>query len=139
MKSKILTILLSMAIAFSLWLFVITVEQPESEMTYYDIPVILQNEDILAERGLMIVSERPTVTLLLSSTRTNLNQLNENNINVIANVASISAPGTHEITYSISYPGNVPAGEVSVVSASMEQVSIKVENRVIAQVPVENR
>ena len=80
MKNKILTILLSLAIAFGLWIYVITVEQPESETTYYNIPVVLQNESILTERGLMITSERPSVTLHLSSTRTNLNQLNENNI-----------------------------------------------------------
>ena len=71
MKNKILSILLAAVIAFGMWLYVITVEQPESEETYYDIPVVLQNETILAERGLMIVSERPTVTLQLSSTRTN--------------------------------------------------------------------
>ena len=45
-----MTLLLSVAIAFGLWLYVITVEQPESQKTYYDIPVVLQNESILAER-----------------------------------------------------------------------------------------
>ena len=136
MKSKLLTILMSAAIAFGMWLFVITVEQPESEKTYYDIPVVLQNEDILAERGLMIVSERPTVTLHLSSTRTNLNQLNESNINVIANVNSIVTAGTHELTYSVSYPGNVPAGSVARQSSRPDMVTLKVENKITKQVPV---
>lgn len=136
MKSKFLTILMSAAIAFGMWLFVITVEQPESEKTYYDIPVVLQNEDILAERGLMIVSERPTVTLHLSSTRTNLNQLNESNINVIANVNSIVTAGTHELPYSVSYPGNVPAGSVARQSSRPDMVTLKVENKITKQVPV---
>ena len=136
MKSKLLTILMSAAIAFGMWLFVITVEQPESEKTYYDIPVVLQNEDILAERGLMIVSERPTVTLHLSSTRTNLNQLNESNINVIANVNSIGTAGTHELPYSVSYPGNVPAGSVARQSSRPDMVTLKVENKITKQVPV---
>ena len=136
MKSKFLTILMSAAIAFGMWLFVITVEQPESEKTYYDIPVVLQNEDILAERGLMIVSERPTVTLHLSSTRTNLNQLNESNINVITNVNSIVTAGTHELTYSVSYPGNVPAGSVARQSSRPDMVTLKVENKITKQVPV---
>lgn len=136
MKSKFLTILMSAAIAFGMWLFVITVEQPESEKTYYDIPVVLQNEDILAERGLMIVSERPTVTLHLSSTRTNLNQLNESNINVIANVNSIVTAGTHELPYSVSYPGNVPSGSVARQSSRPDMVTLKVENKITKQVPV---
>lgn len=136
MKSKILTILMSAAIALGLWLYVITVEQPESEMTYYNIPVVLQNEDILAERGLMIVSERPTVTLHLSSTRTNLNQLNESNINVIANVNSIVTAGTHELTYNVAYPGNVPSGAVSRQSSRPNMITLKVENRITRQIPV---
>ena len=136
MKSKMLTILMSAAIALGLWLYVITVEQPESEMTYYNIPVVLQNEDILAERGLMIVSERPTVTLHLSSTRTNLNQLNESNINVIANVNSIVTAGTHELTYNVAYPGNVPSGAVSRQSSRPNMITLKVENRITRQIPV---
>ena len=136
MKSKFLRILLSAVVAFALWCFVIMVEQPESENTYYDIPVVLLNENVLAERGLMIVSERPTVTLRLSSTRTNLNNLNESNINVIANVASISTPGTHEITYSISYPGNVPSSAVTVKSQSTDMVKLKVEKRVTKRVDI---
>ena len=46
MKNKLLTILLSVAIAVGMWVYVITVEQPESEETYYDIPVILQNVEL---------------------------------------------------------------------------------------------
>lgn len=135
-KSKLLTILLSVAIAFGLWLYVITVEQPESEKTYYDIPVVLQNESILTERGLMITSERPTVTLHLSSTRTNLNQLNESNINVISNVGTIVTPGTHELPYSVSYPGNIPSGSITRQSSRPDMITLKVENRITKQVPV---
>lgn len=136
MKNKFLTILLSLTIAFGLWIYVITVVQPESEETYYNIPVVLQNESILAERGLMITSERPTVTLHLSSTRTNLNQLNESNINVIANANSIVTPGTHELPYSVSYPGNIPSGSVTRQSSNPDMITLKVENRITKPVPV---
>jgi len=136
MKTKILTILLSVAIAFGLWMYVIMVVQPESEKTYYDIPVVLQNESILAERGLMLVSERPTVTLQLTGTRTDLNELNESNINVIANVASVVTPGTHEISYDVSYPGNIPAGAITKQSGIPDMVTLKVENKITKQVPV---
>ena len=136
MKNKIVPILLSAVIAFGLWAYVITVDQPESEKIYYDIPVVLQNESILAERGLMITSERPTVTLDLSGTRTNLNQLNESNINVIANVASIVTPGTHELTYNVSYPGNIPSGSIVRKKSSPDMITLKVENKITKQIPV---
>ncbi len=137
MKNKFLSILLAAAVAIGLWVYVITVVNPESEKTYYDIPVILQNKNILTERGLMLVSEEPKVTLVLKSDRTVLNDLNEANINVIANVANIEAPGTYNLTYSISYPGNIPYNEVSVQSSSTDLITLKVENRVRKAVPVE--
>ena len=107
MKNKLLAVLVSAVIAFGLWLYVITVVSPESEQTYYDIPVVLQNKDVLNERGLMIVGEAPTVTLVLKGNRTILNELNESNINVITNVANIEKPGTINMTYSLSFPVTV--------------------------------
>jgi len=137
MKNKFLSIALSVVIAFALWLYVITTVSPASEETYYDIPVVLQNESVLSERGLMIVSERPAVTLRLSGTRTHLNQLNESNINVITNVSSIVTPGTHELVYSVSYPGTIPSGAVTPLSGSPDMVTLKVEKKITKQVPVE--
>lgn len=136
MKKKALALLLSVVVAFGLWLYVITVVSPESEKTYYDIPVVLQNKNILEERGLMIVSDEPNVTLALKSDRTILNDLNESNINVIINLANIEKPGTHQLTYDISYPGNVPYNEVSVLSSSTDLITVKVENRIRKAVPV---
>ena len=137
MKNKILSIFLAAVIAFGLWLYVITVEQPESKETYHDIPVVLQNESILAERGLMIVSERPAVTLEVSGSRTHLNQINESNINVITNVSSIVTPGTHELVYSVSFPGNIPSGSVTPQSGVPDMVTLKVERKITKQIPVE--
>lgn len=137
MKNKALAILLSAVVAFSLWFYVITVVSPESEKTYYNIPVVLQNKNILSERGLMIVSEEPTVTLALKSDRTILNSLNENNINVIINVANIERPGIHNMTYDIAYPGNIPDNAISVQSSSTDLITIQVENRLRKVIPVE--
>ena len=81
MKSKFWKILLSFVIAFGLWIYVITVVSPGSEKTYYDIPVILQNEATLQREGLMITAiDDDDVTLQLSGNRTDLNELNESNI-----------------------------------------------------------
>ena len=59
MKNKFLAMAVSVVVAFGLWLFVITVVSPESEKTYFDIPVVLQNKDVLEQRGLMVVSDTP--------------------------------------------------------------------------------
>lgn len=136
MKNKFLSVLLSVVVAFSLWMFVITVVSPESEKTYYDIPVVLQNKEVLSQRGLMIVSDTPKVTLVLKSDRATLNDLNEANINVITNLANVEKSGTHNLTYTIAYPGNVPPGSVSVQSSSTDLITLKVENRITKTVPL---
>lgn len=136
MKNKFLAMAFSVAVAFALWLFVITVVSPESEKTYYDIPVVLQNKDVLTQRGLMVVSDTPKVTLALKSNRAILNDLNENNINVIANLTDVETAGTHDLSYTISYPGNISESSVSVQSSSTEMITLKVENRVTKKVPI---
>ena len=82
MQNKFWRIALSVLIAFVLWAYVITSVSPESEETFYDIPVSYQN-DVLEERGLMIVSETPTVTLKLKGNRSDLNELNANSITIL--------------------------------------------------------
>ncbi len=136
-KDKILALFLSLVVAFGLWLYVITVVNPEYEETYVDIPVVLQNKDILTERGLMVSGDLPTVTLVLRGDRATLNSLNKSNINVFANVANIDKPGTHQLTYSVSYPSNVPPNTVSTQSGSTDLITLKVENLMKKQVPVE--
>lgn len=137
MKNKVVAAVLSLLISFGLWLYVITVVSPGSEKTYYDIPVILQSENVLAERGLMITGiDDPTVTLELAGNRSDLNNLNESNINIFASVASINAPGTHKINYSVGLPGNVPSNAVSTKSGAPDSITVHVENRTAKRVNV---
>ena len=136
MKNKIARVVLSLAIAFALWMYVITVVSPESEQTFYDIPVSYQN-DVLEERGLMIVSETPTVTLKLKGNRSDLNELNANNITILVNLAAIQAPGTQMLSYTVSYPNNFPNNAFETLSQSPNLLTLKVENRVKKAVPIQ--
>lgn len=136
MKNKVARVVLSLAIAFALWMYVITVVSPESEETFYDIPVSYQN-DVLEERGLMIVSEPPTVTLKLKGNRSDLNELNANNITILVNLAAIQAPGTQMLSYTVNYPNNMPNNAFETLSQSPNLLMLKVENRVKKPVPIQ--
>lgn len=138
MKSKITTILLSVAIAFGLWMYVITSVSPGSEETYYNIPVVMDAEAVLAERNLMITSTSATnVTLKLSGNRTDLYKVNSQNITLKSDLSKIYNEGTHSIGYSIAYPGDVANNAFDVVSQSPKYIVITVERRVTKPVPVE--
>ena len=132
MKSNIWRIALSVLISFGLWLYVVTVVTPEAEDTFYDIPISYQN-DILEERGLMVVSETPTVTVKVKGNRSDLNELNANNITVLVDLAAIQAPGTQMLTPKVIYPGNMA---VETISQNPNVLQLKVENRIKKPVPI---
>jgi hypothetical protein len=98
--------------------------------------VVLQNENVLKDRGLMITSELPAITLTLSGNRTDLNKLDENNINILVNAASIEAAGTHQLNYSVSYPGSVPNSAITRVGQSTNMITVRVEKRITKSVDV---
>lgn len=108
MKSKILHMLLALAIAFALWVYVITVVSPESEDTFYNVPVVLNNESVLNDNGLMVVSNgEPKIALKLKGNRSDLNSLKSSDITVIADLSRIDGPGEKQLNYSVSYPGSM--------------------------------
>lgn len=135
MKNKVLHIALSVVIAFALWLYVISTVSPESEEIFYDIPVSYQN-DLLEERGLMIVSETPTVTLHLKGNRSDLNELNANNITILVNLADIQTPGTQMLSYRYSFPANLPNNAFEVLSQTPNLLKLKVENKIKKSIPI---
>lgn len=136
-RNKLLKILVSAVLSFSLWLYVITVVSPGSEKTYYNIPVTFQNENVLAERNLIITEYNTSVTLTLEGNRTDLNTMNESNINILANVSGIMAPGVHKINYDINFPGNIADNAITTTSKSIDMVTVKVENLVTKNVNIE--
>lgn len=129
LKSKIITALLSLAVAFGLWLYVVTFVSPGSENTYYNIPVILQNEGDLEERGLMVTTENiPTVSLRLSGNRVDLQKLNSSNISVYVDLSKLSK-SDEPLSYDVVYPGDVPNNAITILKRTPDTIKLKVEER----------
>ncbi len=137
MKRKIAYALLSLVVAFGLWLYVITNVSPDSENTYYNIPVVLTNETVLNDRGLMLEKEEQlTVSLKLAGNRSDLKKLNSSNITVTADLSKIVSEGQHTLSYNISFPGDVPRTSLDVLSQNPADVKIGVAERKTREVPV---
>ena len=137
-RNKIGSFLLSLSIAFGLWLYVVTNISIEDERTYHDIPVAFEGEIALEERGLMITSGTDaSVDLRLYGARTNLNKLTSSNITIRVNLARIYDVGQVEVDYDISYPGDVPSNAFTELSKNPGTITLTVEQRVSREVPVE--
>lgn len=131
MKNKLVSVGLSLLIAFGLWMYVITEVSPNSEWTYLDVPVKMEGETVLRERNLIITGMSSTdVDLTLSGNRSDLNELNSSNITLKADMTKIYDPGTHKIGYDIIYPGHVAANAFNREKQYPDSITVTVERLV---------
>ena len=138
MKNKLLTALLSIAIALGLWLYVVTVVSPNSDKQYTDIPVVVQGEAILQERGYMITEmEQASVDLQLEGNRIDLDKLNSSNITLTVDVSKIAETGIHNLSFTLTYPGDISNNSMTVLKKNPSTITVHVEERISKEVPVE--
>lgn len=137
-KNKLYSLLLSVAVAFGLWLFVVNNVSQESEDTIYNIPVIIVDEALLSERNLMITDiSSETIALTLSGYRSDLSKVNNQNITVKLEVGSIYEPGDKiELKPKPSYPGDVPSNAFVEESMSPASIFVNVDTRRTKEIPV---
>lgn len=138
MKEKIFYLLISVVIAFGLWSYVITTDSPEWEETYYEIPVVLKNESVLHNNGLMLGDDKvPTVTLRLKGNRSELVNLNKSDITLIADLSRIYESGKQNVSYSISYPGHIPDNSLEIMEQTPKEIQLTVMERRTKDVNIE--
>ena len=71
-NKKWLTMLLALVISVVVWVYIVTVENPERQATLFNIPVTFSGEDILREDYSLIIAETNVesgVTLEFSGTQ----------------------------------------------------------------------
>lgn len=140
MKNKLLMALISFAVALGIWTYVVTVVSPNSDKTFYNVPVNTQGEALLHDRKLMVTgTDASTTTLHLEGSRIDLNKLSSSNITVTLDVSKIYEAGTHSMTYSVTYPGDVASNAITVRSKNPGEIKVVVEERISKVVPLELR
>ena len=138
MKSKVGSALIAIALAFGLWLYVITVISPDQTRPYYKVPVVLDNMDSLAEKQLMVVSDpNPLVTVELAGTRSDLNKINSANLTVVADLGTINEPGEYQVGYTVSPPNELLSGPITVQGRDPKRIRVVVAEKVTKDVPVQ--
>ncbi|MDE7171900.1 MAG: hypothetical protein K2O11_08545 [Oscillospiraceae bacterium] len=128
LDSKILYMVLSIIISLSLWIWV-TSRDENKDSQRFTIPITFEGVDILEDRGLMIVNENVTASITVRAAPMILATLNNNPPQLVANVSSISAEGTHRVVYSTRLPSGsgVNDNDVEYISgASGTAVNVEV-------------
>lgn len=135
---KISSAILSLVIAFGLWLYVVNNVSMEDDITFNNIPVVREGESILNEQNLMITElSTETVSLHLAGSRDDLNKIDSSNTSVKINLSNIKEPGEKiPLTYTPSYPATVANTAFEVVNKSPSVIFVSVDYRRTYEIPV---
>lgn len=135
---QISSAVLSLLIAFGLWLYVVNNVSKEDDITFNNIPVIREGESILNEQNLMITElSAETVSLHLSGSRDDLNKVDSSNMSVKINLSNIKEPGERiPMNYTPSYPATVASTAFEVLDKNPSVIFVSVDYRRTAEIPV---
>ena len=135
---KISSAILSLVIAFGLWLYVVNNVSKEDDITFNNIPVVREGESILNEQNLMITElSTETVSLHLAGSRDDLNKVDSSNTSVKINLSNIKEPGEKiPLTYTPSYPATVANTALEVINKSPSVIFVSVDYRRTFEIPV---
>jgi YbbR domain-containing protein len=121
--------LLALGAAILVWLYDVTVVNPNDTSTISGIPVSFANEDVIRSQDLMVTGgSSDTVSLRISGRRSELKKLSKNNIEVTVDLSQITEEGNHDLPYTVQFPANVSSGELSIDNRSPATVSVTVEH-----------
>lgn len=137
-KSKTYSALLSLVIAFGLWLYVVNNVSSETDVTFNNIPVVRVGEAVLSERNLMVTSiSANTVSMNLHGSRDDLSKVDSSNTSVKVDLSNIQEPGENiPLQYTPSYPADVSSGAFEVSDRNPATIYVSVDYRRTFEIPV---
>lgn len=136
-RNKIPRILLAMLISVFLWLYVVTVVDPNDTKVVYSVPVTYENMTSLTDNNLVMTSgQNATVTLKFYGRRSDLNNLTSESLTVTADVSRIKSEGEQNLRYTVTLPDSVSDNNVQLTERTPSRLTVDVERAVEKQVNV---
>lgn len=138
-RNKVYSVLLSVVVAFGLWLYVVNNVSETDSNTFYNVPVVMVGESVLNEENLMLTAvSTKTVSLNISGARSDLNKIDSSNITVKVDLSDIKEPGEKiQLNYEPSYPTDVAKNALTVVNRSPGSIYVDVDYRRTLEIPVQ--
>ncbi len=122
-KYNILTWVLSLFIAVLIWFFVVSQLNPDMDARFKNIDVQITDIEQLTANGLAIVSGgNETADIKVRGKRDKVVLLEADSFKISASVASITVPGTYNLSYNIEVP------DVSIVAKTPSQISVVIDH-----------
>lgn len=141
MKSKLGSVLFSLILAFGLWWYVISAVSPGFTDTIYNIPVVLDGESALNDKGFMVTEMSVNkVALKISGNRSNVVKINAENTTVRVDVSKINETGTQiPMSFTPSFARDFNTTGINVELSQPSAIYLNVSKFLAKEVPVEIR
>ena len=125
-------LVLSIIVAIFMWAYVTTSTNPSTSRTFRNVPIIIQNQDKLEERGYTIVSKDDitSVNVRLTGSRDNIVNLKADDIQAAINVMD-SRDGIKSVDVKIDTPSGI-----SLESVDPSKVNLNIQRIIEKDMPV---
>lgn len=141
-NKKWLTMLLALVVSVIIWVYIVTVENPEKDATLYNIPVTFSGEDILREDYDLIIAETNVesgVTLDFNGKLSELNKLRDEKMELEVTVDVSRLRSANEFTFSydlsnVTLPASVSSQSLSLIGRTPNKISVtlaKLESKTV--------
>ena len=137
--SKWVYVLMSVLLAFVLWLYVRTDQDPTGEMTLRNIPVQLSGVNVLTQQGLTVSGlsvEEVSVRFQAPASIQDALYQNREDITVTVDVSRCTA-GENRLSYTVNLPQSVNRDRVSILDQSPDAITVTVDTLYTSTLPVE--
>lgn len=127
-KRKILSILLALVVAATVWVYVDEFGNNGghflTEKTFTDIPIRYIREDDLTERGLMLLEENTTQTLdvTIQGGRRQVSRLEKDDITITVNLSNVDTAGMQAVDCIFTYNSNKFTNDMSKKPSSTQAI-----------------
>lgn len=126
-RHKILAFMLALVVSIGLWVYAVTVVNPDDTTYIRDVRVRIVGTNELKSNNLMLTGgEDQTVNVEISGRRSNLKELNSTTLEAVADVSNIDSAGTYEVSWVLNPPSSVASGDVSLISANSNKITVQV-------------
>lgn len=131
-RRKIIDIVLSIVSAIFLWAYVVNVINPPTTTLVRNVPVQLQNQEVLASSKLALLgSTNYTVDVTLAGKRSDLSDVSAAQLVATADLFGLSA-GQNYLTVNVTCPGNLTVEEIK-----SNRIQVLIEDLVTVNKPVD--
>ncbi len=130
-KSKLFALILSLIAATALWLYVVTVVNPDGERVISGIPVTFSGQEVLREdQGLLITDgDEQTVSARFYGKNADLNKLlqSQDELTAVVDVTKVRTDKTYSMNYDIQLPNDIQENAITISDRTPNKISFTVQ------------